>query len=558
MPPIPPRDLAKKVAFESQKLRHFLPGLLKALPQSRGGDSEPLREREAWAAELQDWTIHFEYFPQELRRIPEKGALVVVANRFFGDWEAALLEKLILRQRPDFRILHLAAPFGEKPPLQGPFLRPEEVQAHLDGGGALGLFPAQAPGLFQWESGAFREAEWDMDLMARLQAWELPVIPAYFKWQNLPLRALLKRLASKSPARLNLAEWWPQPKSAVSLRFGKCIYPKEQKNYSRPEHFRAFLRQRTVLLGMALSPEKKLFPLRRPKRPEAIIPPLDSVLLAKEIELLRQADALLVEQRHYQVFLAPSEAIPQLLSEIGRLREITFRAVGEGTNLPLDLDHYDYHYHHLLLWDRAESKLLGAYRLGFGPEIYRRFGLGGFYVGSLFKLKKAMGPMLAQSLELGRAFVVAEEQAKPLPLFLLWEGIRKVVARRPELRFITGCASISSNYSRFSRSLMVEFLLKNFGDAALAQHLKPCKAFKPKLKAQFRQMVTESSAEDLQKFDRLIADAEPSAMRIPVLIKKYLQQKALMVAFNRDPLFNDSLDGFMYIKTSDLEPKSSG
>ena len=127
-----------------------------------------------------------------------------------------------------------------------------------------------------------------------------------------------------------------------------------------------------------------------------------------------------------------------------------------------------------------------------------------------------------------------------------------VLKRHPELQYITGCASISNKFSRFSKSLMVEYLTQRHGDAEMAEHIRPRKPFRTKLKEEHKDVVFESSRDDLNKFDRLIEDLEPGDLRFPVLIKKYIKQNARIVCFNVDPLFNDSLDGFMYIDIKDL------
>ncbi len=343
-----------------------------------------------------------------------------------------------------------------------------------------------------------------------------------------------------------------QKNKSIGIRIGRKISVKEQSGYPDIEHYTAFLRQRTYLLSQALSPSKKLFPLHRPHEAQEIIPPVDSSLIEKEIDELRNSDSYLFTQKNYDLFVSPSKKIPSVLMEVGRLREITFREVGEGSNLPLDLDEYDYHYEHLILWDNEEKQLAGAYRLGIGSEIFKRFGIKGFYVNSLFKVDEYANEMFSQSLEMGRAFIVKSQQQKPLPLFLLWKGIVQVILRHPELKYITGCASISNSFSRFSKSLMVEYLTQHYGDEELAHHIRPRKPFKPKLDEKYRQLVFESSQDDLNKFDRIIEEIEPGERRFPILIKKYLKQNSHIVCFNVDPLFNDSLDGFMYIKMDDL------
>lgn len=520
-------------------------------------------------AVLEEYSVKFDYYPEELRRIPKEGPFITISNHPLGGIDGFLLIKLVSMVRPDFKVM-VHDILQKVEPLKEHFTAVNSLEnkgqkysisglkdsiAFVKEGHGLGVFPAGQVSTYQFDQKRISDKTWDSTVLRMIQKMEVPVVPIYFKARNSAFFYLLSLLHPQFRSAKLPSELRSQKNKAIRLRIGKAIYVKEQKLYPELQHYAEFLRQRTYLLRQALSPAKKLFPRKRPATPQAIIPPVDARKISSEIELLRNKGHRLVEQRHYEVFLAQSAQIPFLLSEIGRLREITFRAVGEGSNSPLDLDTYDYHYHHLLLWDAEAKQLIGAYRLGIGSQIFQRFGISGFYVSSLFKIHKRLEPMLSQSLEMGRAFVVESEQGKALPLFLLWKGIFAVVAAHPELRYITGCASISNRYSRFSQSLMTEFLLKNFGDPALAELIKPREAFKAKLPAKYCEMVAQSCPEDLQKFDRLIDDAEPGGLRIPVLIKKYLQQNARVVAFNTDPLFNYSLDGFMYIAIENLQPE---
>lgn len=517
-------------------------------------------------AVLKEFEVEFDYYEEELKRIPKEGPFITVSNHPLGGIDGIILLKLISQVRPDYKVMANfllqkveplkeyfipVNPFDNKN-LKSSYSGLKDSMAHVAAGHPLGIFPAGEVSTYKFEEGKVTDKPWEESAIKMIQKMNVPVVPVYFQARNSAFFYLLSLLhptlrTAKLPSELR-----GQKNKSIRIRIGRAIYEKEQSGYKTTEHYGAFLRQRTYLLRQALSPSKKLFSLQRPEKPQEIIPPVSTDFLQREIARLKAGNAFLFDQKNYQLFVARSEEIPNLLKEIGRLREITFRDVGEGTNLPLDLDTFDYHYHHLLLWDTETKQLAGAYRLGVGSEIYERFGIKGFYVTTLFKVKRKMGWMFEKSLEMGRAFVVKEQQQKPLPLFLLWKGIVHVLHRNPQLEYITGCASISNKFSRFSKSLMVEYLLSHSGDAAIAELIKPKKPFKSKLNPEYREAIFNMSGDDLNKFDRLIEDLEPGGNRLPVLIKKYLKQNAKMVCFNVDPLFNNSLDGFMYIRVSDL------
>ena len=254
--------------------------------------------------------------------------------------------------------------------------------------------------------------------------------------------------------------------------------------------------------------------------------------------------------------MAHANAITNILKEIGRLREITFRAIGEGTNKALDLDKFDLYYHHMFLWDSNEEKIVGAYRMGLGKDIYKARGIDGFYLQDLFRFEPELHQMMGQSIELGRAFIIKAYQQKPMPLFLLWKGIVHTTLRYPDHKYLIGGVSISNRFSNFSKSLMIEFMKSHYYDPYLAQYVRPKKEFKVKLKDVDKDFVFDTTESDLNKFDKIIDEIEPGTLRLPVLLKKYIKQNARLMAFNVDPLFNNAVDGLMYIKISDL-PEST-
>ena len=139
-----------------------------------------------------------------------------------------------------------------------------------------------------------------------------------------------------------------------------------------------------------------------------------------------------------------------------------------------------------------------------------------------------------------------------MPLFLLWKGIVHTTLRFPEHNYLIGGVSISNQFSNFSKSLMIEFMKSHYYDPYLAQYIHPKKEFKVKLKDADKDFVFDATAADLNKFDKIIDEIEPGALRLPVLLKKYIKQNARLIAFNVDPLFNNAVDGLMYIRIADL------
>ena len=198
----------------------------------------------------------------------------------------------------------------------------------------------------------------------------------------------------------------------------------------------------------------------------------------------------------------------------------------------------------------------GSYRMGLGKDIYKKYGINGFYIQTLFRIEPELYQMMENTIEMGRAFIIEGYQQKPMPLFLLWKGIVHVTLRYPEHKYLMGGVSISNKFSEISKSLMIEFMKSHYYDPYVAQYIYPKKEFKVKLKDGDKDFVFDATRLTCKSLIKIIDEIEPGALRIPVLIKKYVKQNARLVAFNVDPKFNNAVDGLMYIKVADI-PEST-
>jgi hypothetical protein len=284
---------------------------------------------------------------------------------------------------------------------------------------------------------------------------------------------------------------------------------------------------------------------------EDIIPAVKREKIETEVSSIREK-YMLFETGEFQVFCSPSFCIPSVMNELGRLREITFRQIGEGTNRSIDIDEFDLYYNQLFIWDNLEKKIVGAYRVGMGKDIMRQYGIKGFYIHSLFKISHRIYPSLEQSLELGRSFIVSEYQKKPMPLFMLWKGILYFLLKHPEYRYLVGPVSISNRFSNFSKGMIIKFIMENYYNPDIGKHIKPRTKFVP---ARFQDVDTDiimESSNDLNKFDKFIKDVDTSNYTMPVLLKKYLKLNGKIVGFNIDPKFNNALDGLLFLDLFDV------
>ena len=522
---------------------------------------------------VDDLQIKFEIPEEDYKRLPKDGAYITISNHPLGGIDGVLLLKLMLEREPNFKIianflLHRIEPVKQYIMPVNPFENHRDVKSsvvgiketlrHLSDGKPLGIFPAGEVSSYK-EGQLIVDKPWEEGAIKVIRKAQVPVVPIYFHAKNSRLFYFLSKISGTLRTAKLPSEVFSQKNRVIKVRIGKPISVVEQNEYESISAYSEFLRKKTYMLANPFEKESKLInssSLKITKNPKEIATPANEDKIISEVNALRKTDCRLLQSKNYEVFFAEANKIPSILHEVGRLREITFREVGEGTNESIDLDKFDQYYHHLFLWDDEAKKIAGAYRMGLGSEIYPKHGIEGFYLNELFRFEPELYETMHQSIEMGRAFIIKEYQQKPMPLFLLWKGIIHTTLRFPEHKYLIGGVSISNQFSDFSKSLMIEFMKSNYYDPYIAQYIHPKKAYKVKLKDADKDFIFNETEADLNKFDKIIDELEPGILRLPVLIKKYIKQNAKVVAFNVDPLFNNAVDGLMYIRIADI-PEST-
>lgn len=512
---------------------------------------------------LEGCGIDVEFDEKDLRHIPKEGSFIAIANHPYGGIEGMVLLKMLCMVRPDAKLM---ANFLLKkiPNLADYFIavNPFENVDHsssisglkntlelLANGTPIGIFPAGEVSTYKVDKQEVTDRMWHPVVGKIIAKAKVPVVPIYFHGNNGLLFNLLSLIHPALRTAKLPSELFNKHGHTIKLRIGKPINITEIPDYTNSTKLLNYLRARTYALGTGLENEKKIFNPRNlfkiKKLPEAIVPAIDAAVLEKEVEPLREHYRIWVE-KNYEVFIAPTTLIPNVIREIGRLREVTFREIGEGTNKAIDLDEYDIYYHHLFIWDTEAKLIVGAYRIGLGDEIFYSIGKKGFYVSELFKIKSQFTPVLKKSIELGRSFVRKEYQQKPLPLFLLWKGILKYLIDNPRYRYLIGPVSISNSFSNFSKSLIVDYINRNHFDHEMAQFVKPRKKFKVNLESIDTDLLM-AGEDSFKGLDNLIGEVESRNMKVPVLLRQYIALNAKIICFNIDPKFADCLDGFLVL-----------
>lgn len=530
---------------------------------------EDLHDREFVAAVFKNLELEIEVDPADLANVPKEGPLMFVSNHPYGAIDGLALVHVLGEVRPDLKVMANfllqqleplrdrfigVNPFEQLTSLSS-FQGMRQAMSHVKDGHALAIFPAGE--VSSWSTGVKGVADprWKTPVIKLAQHVKAPVVPVWFDGAN---SMIFQMLGMIHPNLRTLAlpnEMLRMRGRSVRMRIGKPIAAKDIAAFSSTDQLGRYLRAKTYALGSGLQVKRELFsPLRFPQRPKDIVEPLPSDKLEKELAGI--ADLKLNTQAEFDLYLAPSSRIPNVLREIGRLREFTFRAAGEGTNKSIDLDEFDLYYDHLFLWDREKRRLVGAYRIGDGKRIMSRYGKRGFYTYTLFRMDRPMDRVLRKSFELGRSFIALEYQRQRLPLYMLWRGLLLHITANPDHQYLIGPVSISGTYSRFSRTLIMEFVQQHHYDHVMAASVRPRNKFRIKPDKSDSEALVQASMADLKKMDRLIAEVDPHETSMPVLLKKYLLLNARIIGFNRDPRFNDALDGLMVLDLTKLPERT--
>ena len=513
--------------------------------------------------------VDYTLAPEDVAKIPPAGPLVVVANHPFGGLDGLIMGDILTRIRPDFRLLanrwlqgipELAPWVLPVDPFGGPEARTRSLAGLraalkcLIGGGALGIFPAGTVSHLQLRKGCVADSDWHTTVAGLVRHTGATVITMFFDGRNSLMFQLSGLLHPKLRTALLPKEMLKLSQSCIPVRIGRPIEPYKVARYSDDRVLTSYLRFKTYMLKWRDSPIRPRFkPWSTDSAPLPILAPKPSLALAAEVAAL-DADTCLAEQGKLQVYLAESRRIPVLLTEIGRLRECTFRVAGEGTGQATDLDRFDRHYQHLFLWNRETSEVVGSYRLGLVDRIVASQGEAGLYTSTLFKLKPGLLARLGAALELGRSFVRQEYQGQPVPLALLWRGIGAFLVRNPDYKVLFGPVSISKQYADLSRRLMVELLGERCGHEDLAGLVKARNPPRGRL-SRAERVALADLVRDADDVSALVSDIESDDKGLPPLLRHYLRLNAFLLSFNLDASFGDCIDGLIVTDLRTSEPK---
>lgn len=507
----------------------------------------------------------------DLARIPLAGPVVGVANHPFGLLDAALLAALLPNRRPGVkflgnRLLEAIPEISDRLIVVDPDDDARGAAASVAGlrnglkllreGGMLTVFPAGEVSSWSARSRRVEDRVWRPSVGGLIRRSGAAAVPIYVEGANSALFQLAGLLHPRLRTALLPRELLNKERCHVTIRIGAPISAEKLRRLASDRERAEYLRWRTYLLShRQVFKARTSVPFLRRSTDQAPTPrsqaarialPTCVETLSQEIEALPPEARLLGGE--LSCFVAPAEKIPAVLEEIGRLREVSFRQVGEGTGKERDRDSFDEHYLHLFVWNERKREIVGAYRFCRTDEVRRRFGRSGLYTATLFQypdeLLEAMGP----SLELGRSFVRPEYQTSFAALLTLWKGIGCYVDRNPRYRTLFGPVSISALYRPICRKLMVSFFSRHLAKREWSPLVKPRHPLSIKN--------VDHTGLDLEDLTQMLGDIDSERPGLPVLLRQYLKLGGKLLGFNVDPAFGNALDGLIVVDLTQTDPRA--
>lgn len=487
-------------------------------------------------------------------RIPAEGKAIVVSNHPLGGLDGLALVKAIYEIRHDVKIVandvlshidnlkefflpfDLFNPIGQKENIR----RIEQALANDE---IVIFFPAGEVSRFSISG--IKDGKWKKGALRFAKIANAPILPAFIKARNSILFYLLSLIWRPIGMYLLPRELFKQRNKTITIKFGDLIPEKNLEKAINQKMQLSLLRKHTYRIGKG---KKGIFATE-----QAIIHPVPVKLLKNDLQ-----NSVLLGKTYdgKRIYVCKKETAPNILREIARLREITFRKVGEGTGKALDTDVYDNHYHHIVLWDEEELDIIGSYRLGITNEIIAEHGINGLYNSSQFVLHPEFNEVLSQSIELGRSFI-QQKYWRSNALDYIWQGIGAFLQKYPNIRYLWGAVSISNSYSELAKVLIVSYYKKWYqGNEKYATPFKPFIISKLQ-EEEANAILTGTTYEEDYRI--LKSTLKNLGFSVPVLYRRYTELcnygGAKFITFSVDEGFMNAIDGLILVDLQDLRPE---
>ncbi|KZN37687.1 GNAT family N-acyltransferase [Pseudoalteromonas luteoviolacea] len=502
---------------------------------------------------LEELDFDARFKPKQIEHIPSEGSVVIVANHPIGSLDALALIKVLAKARPDLKVVANRMLMSITP--MHSLLLPVDnlsnasrkqelanIQKHLKSEGALLIFPAGE--VSRLSPTGIKDCKWNSGFLRMAKKANCPILPIYIKAKNSPLFYGTSMIYKPLASLLLVKEMFKQRQKSLEFEIGASIPPTSYRlDNLKDKEVVALIRKQLYRLN-----SKKALPLKT-QTPIAI--PECKKELKKAIE---QCERLGETSDGMQIYLYQYQGSSAIFRELGRLREIAFRAVGEGSGKRRDTDKYDMYYQQLVLWDAKQLELVGAYRLASARQVVNEHGVKGLYTSSLFAYKDEMQPYFERGLELGRSFVQPKYWGRK-SLDYLWYGIGAFIKRYPEHRYLFGPVSLSNALPDKAKAMLVYHYQHYFSELPeLAIPNNEFKLTQSQLNSCKNLFAGDDVKEDFAELKHILANM---SAQVPTLFKQYTElcepNGANFLSFSIDPDFNNCIDGLVLVDLTKLK-----
>jgi putative hemolysin len=496
-------------------------------------------------------------------RVPKQGSLILCSNHPFGALDGIALIHEVKKIRDDVKVLAndwlscipelhdsmiFVNPFDDSSSASQNRSGVKKAIEHLNNGGILIVFPSGEVSSIR-SNFRVEDSDWKTGFIRIAEATKAPILPCFVSGSNSVIFQLAGLVNPRLRTLMLLRELTNKENFNINISFGHTISPKVLHSFQTKEAKAKYVRERSYLLRHRTNEE--LIDTELQLQHQELITPIESHLLEQEISALDD-NTIFYQQGDYTVYGVYARQIPHCMKELSRLREMTFRYIGEGTGKAEDTDQFDAWYFHLILWNSSTNEIVGSYRIGKCDEILSKVGKQGLYTSTLFRFGSRFHPILQSSCELGRSFVRVEYQRSYIPLQALWKAIGEFLQRNPSYRYLLGAVSISNDFSEPSKRLLIESLLCYHTDSHFKRMLKPLNGLPCGYFSNWDGLFNPTTVLPIDKLSDVLSTIELDGKGVPVLLRQYIALGAKVLGFNRDALFSNSIDVFCMFDTQSV------
>ncbi len=503
---------------------------------------------------FEHFNFSFKISNKDMKKIPSEGRIICVANHPIGSLDGLALLKVISEIRKDVKIVandilmqfenlnHHFLPIN----IESIKTQKENIAAigkALENEEAVIIFPAGEVSRIK----LFKivDRQWSKSPIYFAKKYNSSILPIFVNARNSLFFYFISALNKKISRFFLSHEMFNKKNKVIELKIGDPIPTKPFVSKIMSEKSLVkLLRKHVYLIGRNKS---GIFSIEK-----NILHPVDAKLVRKE---LNSSLVIGTTSDEKKIILTDYKTSPNVIMEIARLREVTFRKVGEGTGNSHDIDKYDKYYQHLVVWDEAELEIVGAYRIGEGSDIIDNYGPEGFYTSSLFKFSDELTDgYLKHSIELGRSFI-QKKYWNTNALNYLWQGIGAYIANSPHVKFLFGAVSISNSYPDEAKQMILYFFRKWFSSGSvLASAKNPFKIPALNLVDYENQFKGKDYKQDYKTLKLML---KSFGFSVPILYKHYselcTEDGVKFLDFCVDESFANCIDGLILVDVGKIK-----